>query len=65
MRKPIHAYELTPATRRKLGIKTPRSSQFSKDQVRTWALKVLAAIADLKQDQRRRVLDHALRVNRL
>jgi hypothetical protein len=55
--------DLSPATRRKLGVKRPRQQQFSKDAVRTHALKVLAEIAHLTQDQRRRVLAHAAAVN--
>jgi len=55
--------DLTPETRRKLGVKRPRVSTFSKDAVRTNALKVLAEIAHLTQDQRRRVLAHAVAVN--
>lgn len=55
--------DLNPETRRKLGVRKPRQSQFSKDAVRTHALRVLAQIADLTQDQRRRVLDHASKVN--
>ncbi len=50
-------------TRRKLGLRRQRQSQFSKDAVRTHALRVLAEIANLTQDQRRRVLDHAAKVN--
>lgn len=55
--------DLTPETRRKLGVKRPRTSQFSKDAVRQHALRVLAEISNLTQDQRRRVLAHAVRVN--
>lgn len=55
--------DLPAETRRKLGVKRPRVSQFSKDAVRTNALKVLAEIAHLTQDQRRRVLAHAVAVN--
>ena len=55
--------DLPAETRRKLGVKTPRVQQFSKDAVRTNALKVLAEIAHLTQDQRRRVLAHAVAVN--
>jgi hypothetical protein len=55
--------DLSPAVRRKLGVKRPRVSTFSKDAVRTNALKVLAEIANLTQDQRRRVLAHAVKVN--
>lgn len=55
--------DLPAAARAKLGIKRTRESQFSKDQVRTHALRVLAEIASLTQDQRRRVLEHAVKVN--
>ena len=50
---------------KELGIKRPRKQQFSKEGVRSWSLKVLAQISDLTQDQRRRVLEHALNVNRM
>ncbi len=62
-RKTLTLEDLPPEARRKLGIKRPRQSQFSKDAVRTHALRVLAEIATLTQDQRRRVLEHAVRVN--
>lgn len=55
--------DLPAAARQKLGIKRPRVSQFSKDEVRTHALRVLAEISTLTQDQRRRVLEHAAKVN--
>jgi hypothetical protein len=55
--------DLPVAVRQKLGVKRPRQSQFSKDEVRTHALRVLAEVASLTQDQRRRVLEHAVKVN--
>lgn len=55
--------DLPVATRKRLGVKRPRQSQFSKDAVRQHALRVLAEIATLTQDQRRRVLEHARKVN--
>jgi hypothetical protein len=55
--------DLPAAARKRLGVKRPRTSQFSKDAVRTHALKILAEIASLTQDQRRRVLEHAVKVN--
>jgi hypothetical protein len=55
--------DLPRETRSKLGLKKQRQSQFSKDSVRSHALRVLAEIAALSQDQRRRVLEHAVRVN--
>lgn len=55
--------DLPLAARQRLGIKRPRKTEFSKDAVRTHALRVLAEIASLTQDQRRRVLEHAVKVN--
>lgn len=55
--------DLTPETRRKLGVRRTRQQQFSKDAVRQHALRVLAEISALTQDQRRRVLEHAVKVN--
>lgn len=55
--------DLPPAARAKLGIRKPRQSQFSKDEVRTHALRILAEVSSLTQDQRRRVLEHAVKVN--
>lgn len=61
--KKLSLEDLPAAARKRLGIRKPRTSQFSKDTVRTHALKVLAEIASLTQDQRRRVLEHAVKVN--
>jgi len=55
--------DLPPAARQKLGIKRPRKTDFAKEAVRTHALRILAEIASLTQDQRRRVLEHAVKVN--
>jgi len=63
MTKHLTLDDLPPEARRKLGVKRPRQSQFSKDAVRTNALRVLAEISQLTQDQRRRVLEHAVKVN--
>lgn len=57
--------DLPPDTWKRLGLTVPRKHAFSKESVRSWSLKVLALMAGLTQDQRRRVLDHALKVNRL
>lgn len=62
-RKTLTLDDLDPKARQRLGVKKTRQSQFSKDAVRQHALRVLAAIADLTQDQRRRVIEHARKVN--
>ena len=55
--------DLSPAARAKFGVKKPRQSQFSKDAARSNALRVLAVLANLTQDQRRRVLELAVKIN--
>jgi hypothetical protein len=49
--------------RKQLDIRKPRESDFSKDDVRSWALKILESMAQLSQHERRRVLQHAMKVN--
>jgi hypothetical protein len=61
----VNAKDLPPELLKQLGLRKPRQTGFSKDKVRTWSLRTLAVLADLSQDQRRRVLEHALKVNRL
>jgi hypothetical protein len=48
-----------------LGIKLPKQTTFTKEDVRSWALKILAQMSSLSQEQRRRALEHALKVNRM
>jgi hypothetical protein len=60
----LNANDLPPEMLKKLGIRAPRNKSFTKESVRSWSLKTLALLADLSQDQRRRVLEHALKVNR-
>jgi hypothetical protein len=55
--------DLPAAARQKLGIRRPRKTEFAKEAVRTHALRILAEVAGLTQEQRRRVLEHALKVN--
>jgi hypothetical protein len=57
--------DLPPDQIKKLGLKVPRKHGFNKESVRSWSLHVLALMADLTQDHRRRVLEHASKVNRL
>lgn len=61
----MNVNDLPPAMLKQLGIRKPRTQGFSKESVRSWSLKTLALLAELTQDQRRRVLEHALKVNRL
>jgi hypothetical protein len=61
----LNAKELPPELLKQLNIRLPRRHSFSKEGVRSWSLKTLALLAGLSQDQRRRVLEHALKVNRL
>ena len=63
--------ELDRETAEKLGvlevykkaIRKPREQKFSKEQVRSNAIKVLAVIAGLNQSERERVLQHAIKLN--
>lgn len=41
----------------------PREQRFTKDQVRSNAMRVLNVVANLTQAERKRVLNHALRLN--
>ena len=61
----LNVNDLPPAMLKQLGIRKPRNQNFTKESVRSWSLKTLALLAELHQDQRRRVLEHALKVNRL
>jgi hypothetical protein len=61
----LNVNDLPPAMLKELGIRKPRQQSFTKETVRSWSLKTLALLAELSQDQRRRVLEHALKVNRL
>ena len=63
--------ELDRETAEKLGvlevykkaIRKPREQKFSKEQVRSNAIKVLAVVAGLNQSERERVLQHAVKLN--
>lgn len=60
----LNIADLTPEARKKYGVKAPRRTTFDKEAVRRYAIRCLAEIADLTQQNRRRVLEHALRVNK-
>lgn len=60
----VNVDDLDPEIRKKLGIRKPRKSQFTMNDVRSRSLEILAKMSDLTQEQRRRVLEHALKVNK-
>ena len=68
---PMNIKELDKETAKKFGltvehkkaIRKPRVQKFSKEQVRQNALKALAILSGLTQDERRRVLNHAIEIN--
>jgi hypothetical protein len=55
--------DLSPEQRKALGVKTPRQTDFTKEEMRAWALKTLASMATLSRVERDRVLKHAMKVN--
>ena len=57
--------DIDPEQRKQLGIRKPRETAFSKDDLRGWALKVLALMANLSRTERERVLRHALKVDKV
>lgn len=63
MKGALNLEDLTPELRKRLGVRTRRTS-FDKEAVRRYAIRCLAEIAELKQSDRRRVLEHALKVNK-
>jgi hypothetical protein len=60
----LNAADLSPEQRKALGIKAPRGNgRLNKEKVRSWALRILAEMESLTQQERDRVLKHATRVN--
>ncbi len=57
--------DLTPDQRKPLGVHPPRQTDFSKEECRSWALKILASMASLSRHERDRVLKQALKVNKI
>ena len=63
--------ELDNETIKKLGLdqeykkatRKPRVQKFNKEQVRSNALKALGLLAAFSQDERRRILNHAIQLN--
>jgi hypothetical protein len=60
----VHVDDLPPEARKRLGVRRSRRQQtFKREQLRSEALGVLAVLKHLTADQRRRVLEHAIKVN--
>ena len=57
--------EAATLLRKQLGVKAPRESAFTAEDVASHALRCLAAIASLSRAERERVLRHAQKLNRL
>tara|TARA_R100001440_G_scaffold56301_2_gene76120 strand:+ start:446 stop:649 length:204 start_codon:yes stop_codon:yes gene_type:complete len=59
--------ELDPEVLAKLGltkeVAKPREYKFTKDQVRSNAHNVMAVVSKLSQNERRRVLEHCIKLN--
>ena len=55
--------ELDSETLKKLGLKKPRTKTFTAENERSYSIKVLNVIAELKQSERCRVLKRALSMN--
>ena len=50
---------------KRMGVPRQKTATFSKEHVRSWSLRVLAEMASLSQEQRRRVVEFAAKLNRL
>ena len=60
----IRMEDLDRDTLVKLGLKTePKPREFTAEMERQWAIKVLGPIANLTKDQRRRVLERAIKMS--
>lgn len=59
----INVKDLNRDTRAKLGLRRFTGARYAKDDVRTDALRALEPIAHLTRSQRRRVLEHAMKLN--
>ncbi len=59
--------DLHPETLAKLGLSKevakPREDKLTKDQVRSNAHNVMAVVSKLSQNERRRVLEHCIKLN--
>ena len=57
--------ELQKGLRKRLGIPSERTVKFTMEDVRSYALGVLAVIKGLTQSQRERVLNQSIKINKV
>ena len=55
----VNLEDLSPEVRRRMKLRKPREQSMTRNEVRTYALRVLAVIADMTPGERRRVLRQA------
>ena len=60
---PLNIEELDAETIKKMGLAKPKSHTFLAEDERQHAIKALGALAGLKQNERRRALKRAIRMN--
>jgi hypothetical protein len=65
LKTPINPKDLTPELRKQLGVRVPRETTFTAEDVASHAIRALAAISSLSRSERERVLRHCLKLNRL
>ena len=61
----VHVDDLPADVRSRLGVKKTKSKPLAMDNVRRGAIKVLAAICDHSQRDRERILNHAIKTNKV
>jgi len=59
----LNPSDLTPEVRKALGLPQERKHTFTKDDVRTYAIRCLAPLAGLTKAERKRVLSQAEKMN--
>jgi len=62
---PINIDELDADTVKKIGLTKPKNYTFLAEHERQYAIKALGVMAGLKQNERRRVLNRALKMNEI